>query len=383
MSNRKIDGWQEAGLIDAATAARIKAYEAEHARPIALWAVFGIGALAIGLGLVSVIAANWEDIPGQLRLGVHLALILAGGVTLALRDEQLSQFSPWAGEAVLFVFAVLALTFFGHLGQVYQTSSPLWEPLALWLALAGPAMLLFGRAWPLAALVVGGAIYCAWEYNYAMTDLLVREGEPVPYLSAALVTALPVLFAPLGAWLRGRSSRPDYWRRVEQLGFAYALAGASLACVIASLGGYERDVGGEEQIVRAAVVLVAGLGVVLARPGVSGRMTGFVLAGAGVTIALSVMVDGIDILAAGLFMALWVGVAAAALAAGWRGVFQCAVAIIAMRLIVLSFELASDLLLSGFGLIASGVLILGVAWVAVRVSRDFAPAIEDHERPAQ
>jgi hypothetical protein len=45
----------------------------------------------------------------------------------------------------------------------------------------------------------------------------------------------------------------------------------------------------------------------------------------------------------------------------------------------LSFELASDLLLSGFGLILSGIMILGVAWVAVRVSKTFAPPSEGAE----
>jgi len=56
--------------------------------------------------------------------------------------------------------------------------------------------------------------------------------------------------------------------------------------------------------------------------------------------------------------------------------FQLAVAAIALRLIVLSFELASDLLLSGFGLIVSGLLILGIAWAAFRVSQTYAPAQE-------
>ena len=64
MSARKIAEWHEAGLIDAATRDRLAAYEAAHARPLVLWAVWGIGALAIGLGVVSVVAANWEDIPG-------------------------------------------------------------------------------------------------------------------------------------------------------------------------------------------------------------------------------------------------------------------------------------------------------------------------------
>ena len=68
-----------------------------------------------------------------------------------------------------------------------------------------------------------------------------------------------------------------------------------------------------------------------------------------------------------------VRIAGAALVAGWRGVFQLAVAVVAFRLIVLSFELASDLLLSGFGLVVAGLMILLVAFVAVRISRQFAP----------
>jgi uncharacterized membrane protein len=113
--------------------------------------------------------------------------------------------------------------------------------------------------------------------------------------------------------------------------------------------------------------------VVLARLGVSGRMAGAIIAGAGLAGALAYLANDLTTLAAALFMGLWVGIAAAALAAQWRGVFQLAVGVIALRLIVLSFELAGDLLTSGAGLIAAGVMILGVAWVAVRVSKRFAP----------
>ena len=378
MSNRKIELWHSEGLIDDATAARLKEYEAEHTRPLALWAVFGIGALAIGLGLVSIVAANWEDIPGQVRLGVHFALILGGCAAMALRAERIADASPWASEALIFIVAVLGLTFFGHLGQVYQTSAPLWEPLALWLVLMGPMLLLYGRGWPTAALLLGGAIYCVWEYSYAVTDLLVRDGEDAPYLRAALVTALPVLFAPVAAWMRARSDRPVFWERLEEIAFTYAVGGASLSCIVASLGGFGENwdvVSASSQFVRAGLALLAGVGVILARRSTSGQMAGLALAGAGVVIGIAYGVDDIDVLAAGLFMALWIGIAAAALIAGWRGVFQLAVAMVAIRLIFLSFELASDLLLSGFGLVVSGLMILGVAFVAVRVSREYAPQI--------
>ncbi|MGB3470162.1 MAG: DUF2157 domain-containing protein [Erythrobacter sp.] len=385
MSTRKIDGWFAAGLIDADTRERLTAYEAQHARPLAIWAVFGIGALAIGLGLISVVAANWEDVPGQVRLAIHLALIAAMLGAVLAREKALAAASPWAVEALLFISAALGLTFFGHLGQVYQTTSPLWEPLAIWLALFAPAMLVSGRGWPVAALLIGGSIYCVWEYTDTMTSYLSgsfwgSKPDNPPYRLTAVVHSLPVFFAPLAAFMRARSTRPDFWRRLEQLALTYAVVGAS---IMAAFAGFKSTneielgiLGAQSQMIRAIIALVAGGVVVAARPGISGQMSGAIIAGSGTTIALSYAMSGVDILAAGLFMALWGGIAGAALKANWRGVFQLAVAVIAARLVILSFELASDLLLSGFGLIVSGVLILAIAWGAYRVSRDFAPEEE-------
>jgi len=379
MSARKIAQWHKAGVIDAATRDRLLAYEADHARPLLLWAVWGIGALAIGLGLVSVVAANWEDIPGLLRLAVHLALIAGLLALVLLREDRLAARSPWAVEALVFVTAALGLTFFGHLGQVYQTSSPLWQSLACWLALFAPLPLLTGRSWPSAAVLMGGAVWCVWEYAGARSTYGAGDPDSLLRLWIACVTALPVLFAPLAAWARGAGARPDFWRRLEQLGLAYAVGGASVACMLASMGGFSSgELSGEAggMALRGAVAVLAGLGVASVRSGVSGRMAGAIIAGAGLAVPLAYALDDATVLAAILFFALWAGIAAAALAAHWRGVFQLAVGVIALRLVILSFELAADLLTSGFGLILSGLMILGVAWLAVRVSKRFAPPPE-------
>ncbi|MEM9085603.1 MAG: DUF2157 domain-containing protein [Pseudomonadota bacterium] len=384
MSARKIDAWHEAGLIDSQTRTNLLAYEAEHARPLALWSVFGIGALAIGLGVVSVVAANWEEVPGQVRLSIHFAL-LAGLLGVVIwREDRLTQASPWAVEAMVCIAAALGLTFFGHLGQVYQTSSPLWVPLALWLALFGPMLLLTGRSWLSATLVMGGALYCVWEYNWsAEFSYFAREEADRPNVWIAFVLSAPVLFAPLGAYLRARSTRPVFWRRLEQLALTYAVFGACMAATLASSDAFTRDqVGGFSAAsiaTHATVVAVAGVLVALARPSLSGRMAGAIIIGAGAVILIARSVSGVDIAAALLFIALWIGIAAAAIKVGWRGVFQVAVAVIAVRLIILSFELASDLLLSGFGLILSGLLILGIALAAYRVSRAFAPETSSGE----
>jgi uncharacterized membrane protein len=379
MIDRKLAAWGEAGLIDAETAAAIRAYEESHSRPIALWAVIGIGALAIGLGVISVVAANWEDVPGTVRLIIHLAVMIGLGGWLTWRSEALERAQPWGLEAGLFVLGALGLAFFGHLGQVYQTSSPLWQPLATWLVLFAPLILLRGQSWLTALLLAGALAVVCWDYAGSQYGIFDQQ-ETVPHAWIAFVTALPVALAPLGAWMRERSDRRAFWKRLEQLALVYAVGGASLTCIAAGIDEFDDDVlSFASQAIRGGVAFAAAALVAAARRRRSGEASAAVLAGAGLASIIAAPISGSDLMGGVLFMALWVGIAAAALHAGWRGVFQLAVGVIALRLIVLSFELASDLLTSGFGLILAGLLILGVAWLAVRVSRKYAPPRQPEE----
>lgn len=377
MSNRKLLKWQDAGLIDAETRERIEAWESVNARPLALWAAIGIGALAIGLGVISVVAANWEDVPGTVRLAIHLVLLAALAGFVVFRGDALEREHPWGMEAVLFVLAILGMTFFGHLGQVYQTSSPLWKPLSAWLILFAPLLLLRGQSWLVAALLVGTLIYACWDYVLQTDRPFLDRGNP-PYLYYAFITAAPVLIAPFAAWMRERAGRDAFWKRLEQMALAYALGGASLICIAAGYEKFDEQVLSQaSQAIRAGLGLVAGAGVYFARKGLSGQASAAMLIAAGLVGLIAQPMADNEVVGGLLFMVLWAAVAVAALKAGWRSVFQLAVAAIALRLIILSFELASDLLTSGFGLIMAGIMVLAIAWGALRISREFAPAREE------
>jgi uncharacterized membrane protein len=379
MGEGKLKAWEAAGLIDGETAARIRAWEAEHARPLALWAVFGIAALAIGLGILSVVAANWDDIPGAVRLAVHSALMIAIAGYLWRKGDALAARQPWLHEGILFVLGALGMTFLGHVGQVYQTSSPLWQPLALWLALFAPLLLLRGASWLTAATIVATLVFTGW--NYALNlggDFFRREAlDMADAVRMALAVSTAVLLAGLGAWMRTRSVREAFWIRLEQLAATYGVALASLV-IIAS--GFDKWTVGEDAgrtfvslATGALVGAIAALLVWRGRGERAGAAEAGVLLGAALSALPAFVLSGSQTAGAVLFMALWAGIAFAALHAGWRGVFQIAVGVIAVRLIIFSFEWAGDLLLSGVGLIISGLLILGIAFGAVRVSKAFAP----------
>jgi hypothetical protein len=383
MSERKLKGWLEAGLIDTETAARIRAHEAATARPFGLWALIGLGALAIGLGLISVVAANWDEIPGMLRLGVHFALLtgLAG-----LFWWQMSLNPRWndmAHDALLFILAALGLTFFGHIGQVYQTSSPLWQPLALWLLLFTPLLLGHGRSWLVASLWMAGVIVTCWTHADYMTGYWrgVSDRSPgsqsLPALYWAAITAPPIIAAPVAAWLRGKTTRPNFWRRIEQLALFAILVWVSGTLIYFAVDMRHDRSWAIESLMRSALLACAAAGVWFARPTHSGRATAAIIGTAAFTNMFGPLVTGSSLVEGMLFMALWAAIAGAAHYAAWRVIFQIAVGVLALRLISLSFELASDLLGSGIGLILAGIATLGIAWMAVRVSRRFAPAKEE------
>ena len=359
MIDRKLAAWQGAGLIDAETAARLRAYEAEHSRPLALWAVMGIGALAMALGVISVVAANWEAIPAQLRLGVHFGLT---AVALAALWRWPGQ--GWGQEALVFVCGALGLAFFGHLGQVYQTTAPLWQPLATWLALFGPLFCLRGQSWLTALPVSAALVFAAWGFA-------IDRGSGAG-LAFDLPTALPLALVPLGA--AARDGRAGFWRPLEQLGFGYALGGASVAIVAMNID--SRAAGSAHGGIWLLATLAAAAALLLVRRNRSGQAAAAVMACAGALAWLALHLGAGWLGLALLFMLLWAAVLAGALYGGWRGIFHLAVAMLALRLIVLSLQLDDNLLAGGFGLIAAGAMILAIAWGAVRIARVYAPARE-------
>ena len=373
MSLRRLKAWEAAGLVDATTAARIREWESSHASPLAMRAVIGIAALAIGLGLLSVIAANWDAVPGVVRLGVHFALMAA----LALWLWRQASTGGIAAEAGLFVLGMLGLTFFGHIGQVYQTDSPLWRPLTLWLVMFAPLLLLRGTGWLTALLLMAVMIMAAWTFMSWTMGLQPRLGAVDETARVVLAITAPVLLAAHAAWAQRRSSRQGFWRRLAELALLYAAGGASIVAIASADGPWRTDEGSTRLLwsvlIASGVTLLTALLVRAFRRDPEGRVVADLWLGLAAMPLLAYALSGSKIVAALLFMALWAGIAYTALRAGWRGAFQAAVGMIAFRLVLLSFELGGDLLTSGAGLIASGLLILGVAWLALKISKRFAP----------
>lgn len=353
--DRKLDVWIAAGLIDAAAADGIRAFEEKRERPYALWAIIGLGLLALALGIMLIVAANWDQIADWAKLAVQLLLTSAAAAAVWSGGGRARL---WQSEVALFVLGALVLAGIALQAQIYQLGGPLWQALLLWLVLMTPALLVLGRTrvtgygWSLMLLWAAGAFVT----DFRKDDWLLVEG------AALAMPALLVLLSLLPS-ARGAS----FSTALREIGIIALLGGASFA----HFAWAERVSAGDaaEMMTRSVLPIIMAAAAVWAGRRwsmIPSRLLLPLLAGPSLAVLLALSVPHENgmlprLFGAIVFAAMWGAVAAAASASGWRALFGVAIAAIAIRIFIIYFELFGTLATTGAGLIAGGILLIALA----------------------
>lgn len=356
--DRKLDEWVRAGLIDSAAADRIRAHEAGSQRPTLIWAIAGLGLLALVLGIMLVVSANWDRIPDWLKLGGHL-LVLAGAAAGIWYARETGK--RWVAEGMLFLFAGLVIAGIALHAQVFQLTGPVWQALLLWLALAGPALLLGGAtrltALGLAALaLIGPAV---------MAVSTMDDGGWWP-LWQGLAMAVPMLLLALS--LVPRIAPPAFRMGLREAGILTVLAAASVVH-FAWANGLDRADSldnlvrfGPVAAVTVLTMLAARAGRELPGPLIQPLTLGPLAAGIAALCIPHPDHVGSRLVGLAIFIGMWAWVARGAALSGWSALFAIAVAAIAVRIFIVYIELFGSLAATGGGLIAGGLLLIALTW---------------------
>ncbi len=132
---KKIKRWQKIGLISYQQGRAIIAYEKRHAKPYLLYGFMALALVCIGLGIVSIIAANWTAIPSVIKLiSDFILLAAAGGATWMFYNQGKNL---WF-ESLSILFAILLLASIGLIVQVYQLPLDGLSAFLLWSILVFP-----------------------------------------------------------------------------------------------------------------------------------------------------------------------------------------------------------------------------------------------------
>jgi uncharacterized membrane protein len=371
---RKLARWREAGLLDEATAARIAAFEQQGHRPVLLYALGGLGALTLGTGIVSIVAANWEQIGRQTKLGIDLAF--GAALAIALYSAA-SRREHWLTDVLAGVYYVFVLASIALVGQLYQLGSPQYQGLLTWSVATAPFMLLvrsplLGAVWLSGLLATQGFGFV--ELLDSLDDFWSEEA--VLNLAVSLVfasTAAWIVLARLPIFARERPLVSAVWTRMlwttvvagaltlcfafysdiedDKLGWAVAVCGIVAGAMYALLPRLYADASARAHT--GLRLLVAATWVLLAVATTTDR---YAMPAIGALAQVGI-----------LSISAWT-----VLALGSVRTFNLLTALIALRVLIMYFEVFGSMLDTGLGMITGGLLTLLLAWIWKKKSPELA-----------
>lgn len=364
----QLQRWRSADIIDDATAERIQVYEKSRQGFHFSTAMFGLGALAMILGAVAIVASNWDVIPAAAKLLAH-ALLNAGLAVAVLRAIQVNQ--PRAREVFLFLLAGATLTFIALIGQIYQTGAPLWQALVLWLGITSPFLFFLTRA----KLTAACWILAFWATLGAAAETIEHRLGPL-HLDLVFYGVVPFVMIAIGDWTALRTRWP-VWPATFATGGYVLITVAVSAAQLAWIDGNNLDLETHRTQLSAAfyATLAASLALLALR---YARVFEPAPLAAKLFPLISVLIGFAPLLiphtnwpvvGAGVFMAYWALVGWTGLQSGYRSLLNLAIIVVALRLVIVYVEVFGDLLSTGVGLIATGALLIAVVWMTGKLIR--------------
>jgi uncharacterized membrane protein len=383
---RRIALWQQQGLIDEATAARLIEFENnQNSRSWVVFGIAGVGITALLAGIISVVAANWADIPSQIKIASYFALQIVAGLVFVRNEAK----PGLVREASLTVFALLFWAGIALFAQLYNLVGESWQSILLWSALAFPAALyaeskLLCSLWCITLLYGVGS----WtEISVIHASVLHDDGEPFRRACVALsvpvlLTALSILGRHVGIVRTQLFNAGVFWGIGALLPVLTPLAniawchseglpaGANPAYLLIPWGA-----------VAFAITVSLSRAQVSATTRTATSLLFLSLAAYATVPALVATKEYFpdtlgQILGALGFLIVWTIAAAAAALGSLKRLYDVATAIIAIRFIVIYFEVFGSLSYTGIGLIISGVVIITVAVYWNRLRQIFLRTVE-------
>lgn len=366
----RLERWQKAGLLNEAQVAAILEHERQSTGFSWQNGLYFLAVFAIVIGILAVIAANWQQIPGSVKILVHLAINAAVGFTVLWADRQHRQRMK---ELCLLAWFGLNLTLLGLIGQVFHLTSNVPGAMLLCVVISSPALvMLSNNAYTLLLYVI--AVLGALVANY---------GEHVaPTVDNSLLAmslffvVLPMAMAALARELA--RAKPELHLQLAMLAPLIAIVGASVACQFwyANEIRDEMDLA-DQRYIGLPALLLALICCFYPRtvvPSWIGTATNLRMLMLGTTAAIAApyLLYGLEsgVLAALSFIAYW-------LLLGYIGhrnntprLISLVILVVTIRVYIVYLEVFGSLLQTGFGLIGSGVVLLVMLRAAQLLNRN-------------
>jgi uncharacterized membrane protein len=375
----KLAQWQQAGLLSAEQADAILVFEAQQTTrsPWWLYSLMILGAAIMGLGIISLIAANWSDIPDLFKLSI--AFIVLGGLGMAIYQQYTPPHNGIWFEVLIIGFILMCLATIGLTAQIYHSGGHWYYAILFWAFITLPLCLFakngFTRfLW--VSLLLHSGIWALTQWDFER-DFIFTDRIPGIFLLAPLLSAVAYVASKQWKWLHPFTPSLLFWLQVSaiiSLGFidtvrsvdslsataTLAYMPAYICAILLALGVM---VSNRYNLLNKLLVLaVLGLFLIYYQPG------GFFLDMFrtnlfGADNSQVAWWQANDIRAPLLSLTVLFLYAIHAGNSGQTRIFNLLTFLIGLRFLILYFQAMGGLAATGVGLILSGAFIIGIAWL--------------------
>ena len=164
---KELPGLVDAQVITEETAKRIKVYYDNQPNQSSnrLFIVFGIlGSLLIGMGIVLIVAHNWDSLPKAAKLTIGFIPLLVGQCVAAFVIFKKAEETAWREGIAAFLFFAIAISI-SIVSQVYNIEGDLGGFLFIWMILSLPIVYVLSSS-VASLLFILGITWYACEVGY-------------------------------------------------------------------------------------------------------------------------------------------------------------------------------------------------------------------------
>ncbi len=362
---KKIEAWLQAAIIDKNTADRIRQFENNSSRIGFFFILGALGSLALGVGIIALVASNWQFIPSWIKLSVDILIMIILSFGIVRADVSNKQ---WQKETLIIAYYLIFLASIGLVGQIYQLGAPMYQGMILWTI--GSAFFVFmGSSRSLAVFWLAGVLTtyaCIVEAFIGNIEPLYKKEAIalftffIPFI-LLLVSSLPLLqrakpnfvsvFKPASVvWIlaMGFFSQFIWYQKISDNEVLFWSLLVIMVATIAFASFYKFD----SIVKNVRIVLILRIFLIMnslfiCLPWVFPRKA-YDLVGVGSHFVLCGFLG-------------WI-----ALKVSHKKLFNWMASLAGFRIVTVYFEVFGSLLETGLGLIATGIFILAFVWIFVK-----------------
>jgi uncharacterized membrane protein len=171
--------------------------------------LIGLGSILIGLGVITFVAANWQELPRIGKVIILMSLFIGVNIVGFSKWKQPNHAQQRLGQGLLLLGALILGANMGLMGQMFHINAPFYELLLAWGigVLAMTYSLRLTSMGVLSIILIGLGYWDFWwkfvESSWSISSSI-EESSLLSLMGQHLPVVAGLLFIPLAYWCRSR-----------------------------------------------------------------------------------------------------------------------------------------------------------------------------------